>query len=141
MIKHTRGFTLIELLITLAVIAILSAIAVPMYNGYTIRAYRADAQASLNYVGQFMQKVRTEQGTYTPGGVAPTLPAAYQQSPASGTARYLISLSNVTATGFTASAAPEANIASNEVCGTLSIDHTGNKSFSGSSDIRTCWGN
>jgi type IV pilus assembly protein PilE len=141
MSKISRGFTLIELLITVAIVAILSAIAVPTYSGYMIRSYRADAQASLNYVSHFMQKVRTEQGTYTPGGVAPTLPSGYQQSPASGAARYLLTITAVTPTSFTAQATPQASIVGSEVCGTLSLDHTGNKSFSGTADMRTCWGN
>jgi type IV pilus assembly protein PilE len=139
--KHTSGFTLIELLITIAIVAILSAIAIPTYSGYLIRSYRADAQATLNYVNLFMQKVRTEQGSYAPGGTAPTLPAGYQNSPSSGVARYTISLSGVTANGFTVTATPTASISASEVCGNLSLDHTGNKSFSGASDMRTCWGN
>jgi type IV pilus assembly protein PilE len=139
--QKNQGFTLIEILVVLAIIAILSAIAIPTYSGYMIRSYRADAQATLNYVSHFMQKVRTEQGSYAPGGTAPTLPAGYQNSPSSGAARYTITLSGVTANGFTATATPEASISGAEVCGNLSIDHTGNKSFSGSSDMRTCWGN
>jgi type IV pilus assembly protein PilE len=140
--RNQQGFTLIELMIVVAIIAILSSIAIPTYNSYMIRSYRADAQASLNYVSQHMQRIRTEQSSYQPGGVTPTLPAAYAQSPSSGTARYKIALTNVTATTFTATATPETNIASNEKCETLSIDHTGLKAFSGTGgDMRTCWGN
>jgi type IV pilus assembly protein PilE len=139
--KNNNGFTLIELMITVAIIAILSAIAIPTYSSYLLRSYRADAQATLNYVSHYMQKVRTEQGSYAPGGATPTLPSGYQNSPSSGTARYTISLSNVTANGFTATATPSASITAAEVCGNISIDHTGNKSFSGTSDMRTCWGN
>lgn len=41
-ISKTRGFTLIELMITIAIVAILVALAVPAYRDYTIRAKIAE---------------------------------------------------------------------------------------------------
>lgn len=64
--KTPRGFTLIELMITMVVIAILTAIALPSYTSYVTRGKVPDATANLAtkrvQMEQFFQDNRTYAG-------------------------------------------------------------------------------
>lgn len=59
-----KGFTLAELMITVAIIAILAAVAVPIYNGYTMRARRADAYSAIQTIALGEEKAFAETGAY-----------------------------------------------------------------------------
>lgn len=63
--RSLRGFTLIELLIVVAVIAILSSIAVPTYRDYVIRANRSDAIIALTELANLQEKHYSNELAYT----------------------------------------------------------------------------
>ena len=51
-----RGFSLIELLVALAILAIATAVALPIYNNYSVRAERTGIQADLLRCAQGMER-------------------------------------------------------------------------------------
>lgn len=59
-----RGFTLTELMITVAVIGILAAIAIPSYTGYMTRTRRAEAVSALEMVALYEEKYMATNGDY-----------------------------------------------------------------------------
>ena len=50
------AFSLIEIMVALAIVAVLLALAVPVYQGYSVRAYRSQAQADLLGCAQGMER-------------------------------------------------------------------------------------
>ena len=67
-IEKARGFTLVELLITIVVLGILSAIAVPSYRNYIIHSRRSDAIKALIESQQVMENCRTNSTSRTYAG-------------------------------------------------------------------------
>lgn len=64
----SRGFTLIELMIAVAIIAILSAVAVPIYTDYITRGRLADASTGLSTIRAQMERYYQDNRTYASVG-------------------------------------------------------------------------
>jgi prepilin-type N-terminal cleavage/methylation domain-containing protein len=60
------GFTLIELLIVIAVLAILSSIAVPVYLGQRTKAMTQEAKSNLEIIRLLQEQYSAEHGEYAP---------------------------------------------------------------------------
>lgn len=127
MTQRTHGFTLIELMIVLAIIAILAALAVPWYGRYTHRAHRADGQRLLMHVAQMEERYYTDFNHYplTAASLGFTT-----NTPVSENGYYNVTLAAAPSAsagqGYVATAAPLGPQA-DDVCGSLSIDNTGQK--------------
>ena len=129
--QRVRGFTLIELMITVAVVAILAAVAIPSYQQHILKSRRAQAKADLVEVAQLLERYHTVQNTY----VGFALPST--QSPRDGTSRYTLSLSNASATAFTLTAEP-GTTQSKDKCGTMTLDQVGRKTPDNAT-VEGCW--
>jgi type IV pilus assembly protein PilE len=130
---RARGFTLIEVIITMAIVAIMVAVALPTYRDHVRKSRRAEAQAYLMAVASRQQQFLLDTRGYADSLARIALPV-----PASVAAAYDL---GIAAAGgppptFRISATPKATTDQTyERCGTLAIDQTGAKSAA----LGTCW--
>ena len=121
--KSQKGFTLIELLITVAIVGILAAIAVPSYQAYVVRANRSAAVSFLMELANKQQQYLVDARTY-----ADTLAKlGYSTVPSEVSNFYNVTIPSSSATAFTLQAAP---ITGTMQAGdsTLTLDNLGTKS-------------
>lgn len=131
-----RGFTLIELLIVVAVIAILTAIALPMYRDYVVRSNRSDAIISLTELANLEEKYYSNQLSYT------TAFSALSYSTTSPNRYYTLGIATNTTT-YTLTATPVGQqAADDDTCQQFTLNGFGQRSAvdSGGNDTsQKCW--
>ncbi len=123
------GFTLIELMITVALISILAAVALPSYQAHIRKSTRSEAQSFMMTVAARQQQFLVDTRSY-----AATVAAVGIAVPTKVAAAYTVTMPAPTPAGFTLTLTPSGAQA-DEPCGTLSINQAGTKTAAKSS----CW--
>lgn len=99
-IRNRKGFTLIELMVVVIIVAILAGISVPLYQKYVQEGKKAEAYAVLDSAVAGAKVYFHRNRTYVGG----TLTAWRAQDDVDNADYFTYSISNLTATGFTATA-------------------------------------
>jgi type IV pilus assembly protein PilE len=134
-----QGFTLIEMMVVVAIIAILSAMAWPSYLKHMAKTNRVAAQGCMAEYANYMERYYTSNLRYdqTPAGVANADPHMDCQSQI---ARNYTLAPASTSTSFTVTATPTTvQLRRDGLCGTLTLDHRGARTASGSAGVAGCW--
>ena len=136
-VRAAGGFTIIELMITVAVVAILVAIALPAYQGYLQRSARAEAKAALLENAGFLERNFSETYKYHQDSNGDDLVLPVLRVPRDGGApMYAITLDSAatTTSTFRIVAAPvPGSAAAQDACGSLTLNQLGQKGVAGAS--------
>lgn len=131
----SSGFTLIELMIALAVISILAAVALPAYRDQTQKTRRADGKSLLTSMAQQLERCYTKYSRYDDANC--TIQNGAGKTSENG--YYTVTPAGITATTYTLTAVRQGAQASDSTCGNLSLDQTGQQSYSGTGSKSECW--
>lgn len=129
----SRAYTVLDLLAALAIMGILLALAIPSYQRYAQRGYRAEAVRLLMAAAACEERIRANTGFYDTSRCATT----------PGGDHYAIRIEpsgQIAATEFTLVAEP-LRAAANDPCGALTLDQAGTRGITGEpSALADCWG-
>jgi type IV pilus assembly protein PilE len=139
--RRLRGFTLIEVMITVAILAILSAVAVPAYFDSVRKSRRADAITALSAIAQKQENWRSNNPSYTTDLSAAGLNVP---NPSSGyyTLAVAIPAGASSAVAFTATATRAGSQVKDTACGNLSLAASAGQFTYGSTGTQPtsrCW--
>lgn len=127
--RYCYGFTLIELMITVAILAIIAAIAYPSFQEQVRETRRANAQSDLLELASYMERFYTQNFSYAAAAIP------FNESPKQGNNKfYDLDLQAVDANSYTLRAAPKGGQAGDR-CGTMTLNEV-NQRAAGAAD---CW--
>jgi len=141
MYKHqAAGFNLIELLITVAILGILTALALPSYQASVLRSGRSEAKNILLQVAGNQERFFSANNTFSVNADPLSNPVVLALT--SETGRYQVTVAacgggGTIATCFVATATPQLDQV-NDSCTTLTLSNTGVRGATGDT-VEECW--
>jgi len=135
---RSTGFTLIELLITVVIVGILAAVAIPSYNSYVKKSHRSEAIAALTQYQTIMERCYAANLSY----VYTAANCSAMNLPANTLNQfYSIGIANLTATGYLLTATAINGQIADHPCQSFSVDQTNTRTAldNNSSPNASCW--
>ncbi len=120
--KKLVGFTLMEMMVTVAIVAIIAAVAIPSFNSYLLKSHRSDAYTAILSIQMAEERYRGFNTTYG------TIAQVWNNVTTTEGGRYTLSISNVSATTYTITATAIGGQTSDSEdgtsCGTISLAYS-----------------
>jgi len=130
--KHSKGFSLIELMMVVAIVAIISAVAVGWYGDNVIKANRSEGRATLTATAASLEKCKSLFGAYNAANCNVGSPIMSDSNVYS-----IDTTTNRTATTFTLTASPAGRQLADTDCTSMTLTNTGIKG--GAPATNECW--
>jgi type IV pilus assembly protein PilE len=146
-LKQELGFTLVELIVTMAIAAILTAIAVPGYRQFVQRSNRTDATTALLRIAAAQEKFYMQNNTYASEALRAGAPPAGLGVPRTDQDLYTLSIAPAAgglAQGYTVTAAATAGKgqADDTKCQVFTVNEQGARTAlngGGTDNTTECW--
>ena len=133
--RKPSGFNLFELMITIIIVSILSALAIPLYSTHLVHAKRFEAQLNLIKLAEALEQYYLIHNTYEKATLTQlNFPEKIADN------KYQLVITTATVSDFSLNAIPLGKQAKKDAsCGTLTLDSFGKKGIMGGGDLADCW--